>query len=114
MNWLTACLCLQITPHMYLKAVGKRMQETVLGIGCKENCEDEARQRQIVMSKLPQEDNLRDSLMYNRSLPALHKRRNIQREENLFVVILNSICNCFDSFHGLKDNYLAFFPKGSP
>lgn len=89
------------------------MQESVSGIGCKEKYENEARQRQIVMSKLQQEDNLRDSLMYNRSLPMLHKRRNIHREENLFVVILNSICSCFDSFHGLKDNYLAFFPKSS-
>jgi hypothetical protein len=88
------------------------MQGAVSGIGCKKKYEDEARQRQIVMSKL-QQDNLRDSPTYNRSLPVLHKRKKIQREGNLFVLMLNSICSCFDSFHGLKDNYLAFFSKGS-
>lgn len=34
-------------------------------------------------------------------------------EENLFLVITNAIYGCFDSFHGLKDNYAAFIAKGS-
>ena len=75
---------------------------------------DETRQRRIVMSKkLWQEKHLRGSMSYNWTLPALHKRRETQREEYLFLVITNAIYGCFDSFHGLKDNYLAFIAKGS-
>lgn len=53
-------------------------------------------------------------MSYNWTLPALHKKRETQREENLFLVITNAIYGCFDSFHGLKDNYSAFIAKGSP
>lgn len=66
------------------------------------------------MSKSWQENNLRGSMSYSWTLPALQKRRETQREENLCLVITNAIYGCFDSFHGLKDNYLAFIAKGSP
>lgn len=65
------------------------------------------------MWKLWQGKNLRGSMPYNWTLPALCARRETPREENLFVVILNAIYGCFDSFHGLKDNYSAFISKGS-
>lgn len=52
-------------------------------------------------------------MLYNWTLPALHKKRETQTEENL-IVITNAIYGCFDSFHGLKNNYLAFIAKGSP
>lgn len=85
-----------------------------VGVKKKEHSiKDETRQRRIVISKLQQENNLRGSMLYNWTLPALHKKRETQTEENL-IVITNAIYGCFDSFHGLKNNYLAFIAKGSP
>lgn len=66
------------------------------------------------MSKLEQEDSLRDRMTHKRSLPAWPKRGKNGEKKAFFVVILNSICSCFDSFHGLKDNYLAFIPESFP
>lgn len=88
------------------------MQAAALGSGCKDKSADETRQWRIVMSTLQQEDNLKNSMAYKRSLPALNKGGKNQRERKAFL--LDSICSCFDSFHGLKDNYLAFIPKDSP
>lgn len=39
MSWLTAGLCLQITAHIHLYTVGKKMQGAVLGTGCEEKAE---------------------------------------------------------------------------
>lgn len=86
-----------------------------MGVKSKEcSAKDETRQRRTVLSKLWQENNLRGSMSHNWTLPTLHKKRGTQREENPFLVIANAIYGCFDSFHGLMDNYLAFIAKGSP
>lgn len=118
MNWHnSSSLFITHNIHTLIKSGKQVCKEQPKEVGVKRrecNIKNETRQRKIVLSKLQQENHLRGSMLHNWTLLALHKRRETLREENLSLVITNAICGCFDSFHGLKDNYLAFITKGSP